>query len=64
MTLLSTKQAATYCCLSPRTLESWRISGQGPAFRKIGKLVRYSKSDIDIWLDENRHQNTTITSIT
>ncbi len=62
-TLLSTKQTAEHCGISPRTLESWRISGHGPMFRKIGRLVRYVQSDIDAWLDENRHQNTTTADI-
>ena len=64
MTLLSTKQTAEYCFISPRTLESWRISGQGPAFRKIGRLVRYAQPDIDAWLNNNLRQNTTTESTT
>ena len=62
MTLLSTRQVAEYCGISPRTLEKWRISGQGPVYRKVGRQVRYDQADIDAWLDDNRRQNTVHTT--
>lgn len=49
-TLLTTQQTAEYCSISPRTLESWRASGQGPRYRKIGRLVRYEQFDVEHWL--------------
>jgi len=62
MELLSTRQAAEHFNVSPRTLESWRVNGDGPSFLKVGRLVRYSKSDIDDWLNCSRHQNTSQTT--
>jgi predicted DNA-binding transcriptional regulator AlpA len=32
------------------TLEKWRQTGCGPAYIKIGRLVRYRQSDLDRWL--------------
>ena len=64
MTLLSTKQVAKYYGVSPRTLEAWRITGQGPQFCKIGKLVRYDQSAIDAWANSNQRNNTSATNTT
>ncbi|WP_412057307.1 helix-turn-helix transcriptional regulator [Bartonella sp. DGB2] len=32
--------------ISARTLEQWRWRGEGPAFIKIGRVVRYRAEDI------------------
>jgi hypothetical protein len=37
--LLSQREAATMLGLSPRTLERYRCTGFGPAFRKLGRRV-------------------------
>lgn len=52
--LLTTKQAAAYLNLSERTLEQWRWEGKGPAFEKVGRLVRYRLSAIEAWLVQQR----------
>ena len=33
----------------PPTLKRWRVSGEGPPFMRIGKLIRYSTLDVDAW---------------
>ena len=38
---LTTVDAATYVCLSRRTLEKMRTTGNGPVYRKHGRYVRY-----------------------
>lgn len=43
---ISTKQAAKLLSISHRTLEDWRLNGQGPPFIKWGRLVRYRVSDL------------------
>lgn len=51
-TLVTTPQAAEYLGnLKPNTLEIWRIRGEGPRYRKIGRLVRYAVSDLDAYLE-------------
>lgn len=46
---LDTRQAAFYVHLSHRTLEKKRGVGDGPCFRKHGRLVRYHIDDLDVW---------------
>lgn len=35
---------------SESTLEKWRVRGEGPAFIKAGRSVRYRRRDVDAWL--------------
>lgn len=51
MTILTTPEAAQHCRLSTPTLERLRLRGDGPAYLKIGKAVRYRAADIDAWLE-------------
>ena len=50
-TVLTTEQAAKRLGVSPRTLERYRVSGEGPEFVKIGRCVRYRASKLKRWLD-------------
>lgn len=50
MTLLDQGKAAAWLCLSERTLERWRVSGEGPPFAKLGRRVLYRQSDLDDWI--------------
>lgn len=45
--LLTEVQAADFLNVSPRTLQTWRLRGGGPAFVKMGKSVRYRAADLD-----------------
>ena len=49
--LLTTNEAAEWLGLSPRTLERYRVTGEGPKFRKIGRWVRYTVADLEAWLE-------------
>lgn len=46
---LTTIEAAQYLRISARTLEKCRYLGGGPAFRKFGRMVRYTSEDLDEW---------------
>ena len=46
---LNTAQAAHYVGLAERTLESMRGQGEGPAFRRHGRFIRYHIDDLDAW---------------
>lgn len=48
--IMTTAEAAQYCRLGKPTLERFRISGNGPAYLKIGGAVRYRRRDLDDWL--------------
>ena len=47
---LSPAQAATYTGIPEKTLEQYRRHGTGPALSRVGKHVRYARTDIDAWL--------------
>ncbi len=50
--LLTSNQAANYIGVSPGTLEVWRCTKRYHLpFIKVGRLVRYRKSDLDTFLD-------------
>lgn len=44
--LLNTKEAASFLGMSPTTLAIYRIRGNGPTFRKLGRSVRYAPEDL------------------
>lgn len=54
--LLTTKEAAEYLRYSEYTLRRARVDGtlsgkKQPKFTKMGKAVRYRKSDLDNWVN-------------
>lgn len=36
-----------------RTQSQWRYLGRGPTYVKVGRMVRYRRSDIEAWLNAN-----------
>ena len=55
---MTTPQVAAYLGLSPRTLESYRTRGMGPAFHVFGSVVRYLLSDVMKWAAARRRHST------
>ena len=53
-----TRRAAAYLGLSLRTLDGYRVSGDGPAFHRFGNRVRYRRSDLDEWAAKRRATKT------
>ena len=53
-----TRRAADYLGLSHRTLDSYRVTGAGPAFHRFGNRVRYLKSDLESWAAKRRATTT------
>lgn len=45
--------------ISVKTVQKWRQTNRGPAFIKVGRLVRYRESAIQAWLDAQTRTNTT-----
>lgn len=41
-----TRAASEILGVSDQTLNQWRLRGQGPAFRRFGKLIRYQIRDL------------------
>ena len=56
--LLSEKQAAKSLTVGAKCMQAWRTRGGGPAYVKIGRLVRYRQSDLDAWLEERKRNST------
>ena len=46
---LNAKAAAQFVGLSPSTLAKMRLSGNSPAFLKLGRRVLYRRVDISAW---------------
>ncbi len=55
---LSTREAAEYLGLSARTLDRYRVSGEGPVFHRFGGRVRYTRADLDAWAAKRRRAST------
>ena len=55
---LSTRRAAVFLGLSPRTLDRFRMSGEGPAYHRFGNRVLYHRADLTAWAAERRVRST------
>ncbi len=58
MQYLGTREAAAFLGLSPRTLDRYRVTGEGPAFHKFGARIRYAQADLDDWASARRMTST------
>jgi len=52
--LHTTQSAAHQLRVPPLTMSSWRATGRGPSFVKIGRLVRYRQEDLDAFIEAGR----------
>lgn len=50
---MAPSEVASYLQVPEETLYQWRYRGVGPRSIKVGKHLRYRRSEIDKWLDEN-----------
>lgn len=57
-----TKEAARLLKSAPQTLRNWRNLGRGPKFRKHGRKVAYTYSDLMAWSQSNAASNTQATT--
>ncbi len=56
--LFDTEAAAAHLHLSKAYVEKLRLAGGGPTFLKLGRAVRYRRSDLDRWLDAQARTST------
>lgn len=47
---ITSKTLADLLDVSERTVKDWRADRTGPPFVRLGRAVRYRKSDVDAWL--------------
>lgn len=52
--VLTEEDTAALLQVTPYALRKWRRQGCGPRFIRCGlRLIRYVKSDVDAWLNNN-----------
>jgi predicted DNA-binding transcriptional regulator AlpA len=56
--LLDQHEAATVLGVSVRTLERYRVTGTGPRFCRLGRLVRYRECDLEDWVRSSLRTST------
>lgn len=50
--LLTVLELAEYLDVPIKTLYAWRYRGEGPAGFRIGRHVRYRRSDVQRWIQQ------------
>jgi len=55
---MDTREAAAHLKLSPRTLDRYRVTGEGPPFHRFGNRVRYLRADLAKWAAARRVRST------
>ena len=55
---LSTSEAGEVLGMSARTLDRYRVTGEGPPFSKLCGCVRYVRADLDDWVQARRRLST------
>lgn len=58
LAFLNEHQLADLLCQSVRTIQKWRVTGYGPPYYKIGRSVRYRRSEVIAWVEERRKAHT------
>ena len=48
--LMTENEVSKRLNVSVASLRRWRLTKRGPAFVKVGSLVRYSLEDLEAWL--------------
>ncbi len=56
--LLTERDASQRLGLSVRTLQKWRLQGNGPPFLKLGGAVRYDPEDLEQYVEAARRRST------
>jgi predicted DNA-binding transcriptional regulator AlpA len=56
--LLTVAQLARYLQISEDWLNAQRCKGTGPPYTKLGRNVRYLKSEVDAWLKVQSRRST------
>ena len=56
--LVKERDAAERLGISVRTLQKWRLQGDGPRFVKLGHSVRYDGEDLEAYIGSSRRRST------
>jgi predicted DNA-binding transcriptional regulator AlpA len=55
---IRTAEAANYIGLSKSTLEKLRVTGDGPEYAALGRVVVYRVADLDNWVMAHKRRST------
>jgi predicted DNA-binding transcriptional regulator AlpA len=55
MKFLNEKQVAEIMGVSVKTLQRWRLFGEGPEWKKFGAAVRYPADALQAWIERAPH---------
>lgn len=50
--LLTTVEVAEYLQVPVTTIYAWRTRGEGPRAAAVGRHLRWKRSDVDAWLEQ------------
>jgi predicted DNA-binding transcriptional regulator AlpA len=56
--LVTERDASELLGVSMRTLQKWRLQGNGPRFVKLGHAVRYDVKDLEAYIEGGRRRST------
>ena len=56
--LLDEAAVAKRLLVKPKALQAWRVRGGGPAFVRVGRLVRYRPDDVEAWIESRTVRST------
>lgn len=49
--LMTTSEVAAYLAVPSATLYRWRSAGKGPRSYRVGRGIRYRRSEVEQWLE-------------
>jgi excisionase family DNA binding protein len=49
---LTLRELAEWLKVPTRTVEKWNCEGTGPRRHRLGRAVRYRRTDVEAWLDQ------------
>lgn len=52
-TYLTTDEVADYLSVPVSTLYQWRHRGIGPRAARVGRHLRYKRTDVDRWVEQH-----------
>lgn len=52
----TTAELAAWLQVPPETVYKWRYTGSGPRGVRLGRHVRYRRTDVEAWLTERRQR--------
>jgi excisionase family DNA binding protein len=54
---MTATEVATYLRVPLKSLYTWRYTHDGPPSARVGKYLRYRRTDVDAWLDAQTRFN-------